>query len=144
MKKILALAAALIVAAALTLFAAAPAQAVGWSGQRCDNTVEGVHVCVQVHTVNATTGFYKVDAVQLCMSMNRANNHVRGIKSNWISFPGTWGYGIPYVAKPGCSYSYPNYKMDNGCYVASGTVDLSVYPDNDHYRISGRILGGAC
>jgi hypothetical protein len=77
--------------------------------------------------------------------MWKANNHVRGIVRNGIVFPGTWRYGIPDVAKGGgCSYAYPNYVMSNGCYTASGDVDLAVWPDNDHWKVTGRILGGAC
>jgi hypothetical protein len=144
MRKILAAIAALFGAMVLLVATPSPAHAVGWSGQRCDDTVEGVVACIQVHTVTYG-GAYKVDAVQLCMGMWKANNHVRGIVRNGIVFPGTWRYGIPDVAKGGgCSYAYPNYVMSNGCYTASGDVDLAVWPDNDHWKVTGRILGGAC
>lgn len=128
-----------------TTLAASPAQAVGWSGQRCDNTVEGVHVCVQIHTVNPGSTSYTVDAVQVCATMNRANNHVRGITRGTVLLPGNpWRYDLPYVAKGSCGYAYPNYRTSNGCWSAKGDVDLSVYPDNDHWSVGGRILGGAC
>lgn len=145
MNKVRALLGALALAAGLMVAAAAPAQAVGWSGQRCDTlSGDGWKMCVQYHTVSVSGGVW-VDTVQACFTST--NTHVRGsFQNGWGSSQGDWG-SLPNTGKNQCVYDYPTKAggtMTGGaCMTAKGRVDRSAYPDVA-WQVKGNVLGGAC
>jgi hypothetical protein len=130
---------------------AGPAQALGWSGQRCDSdtgaTGDGWTVCVQYHTVQ-NGSFVWVDTVQMCET--GGNNHVAGTKLNsWASVYGSaWGV-LPNTGKNQCVYDYPT-KANAGtmgvgaCMVAKGTINLSVWTDTSWKVRQPNNSGGSC
>lgn len=153
--RILALVVALAVALGLSLAGSAPAQALGWSGQRCDNqaNANASKVCVQVHTIAHGSGVY-VDQAQVCAYKvpQLYYNGFQGTKGNTIQF---WGSGGAYLgavnlnstgASQGGSCSYTSFLMAMGngaCYHAYGTEDLAG-ADDAWYGVDGKVIGGAC
>ena len=120
----------------LVAFVSSPAQALGWSGQRCDSDTgvggDGWTICVQYHTVQAGS-FVWVDSVQMCET--GGNNHISGTKLNsWSTVYSTQFWGtLPNTGKNQCVYDQPtkaSATMGNGaCMVAKGTVVRSGFPD---------------
>lgn len=152
-KMILGLLAALLMAVGLTVAVSSPAQALGWSGQRCDSSQygpspkDGWRVCVQVHTVATSGGFVWVDSIQVCQSMYYTNNHVTNLFNNgWSTNAGNWG-GLPNVPKGTCQYASPtkaSATMAGGtCLTASGRQNRTIYPDTG-WQVRMFVQGGAC
>ena len=154
MKKLIAAVAALFAALAITVTAATPAQALGWSGQRCDNrqagtgsVSDGYVVCAQMHTVALANGKIWIDVVQVCMGMTKANNHISGsFQNSWNATGGAWGT-VPNTDKNGCAYDYPSKAAGSvgagACYSAGGRINRWLFPDTT-WGVSGRVQGGAC
>lgn len=156
MRKILALLGALIVAAALTLVGSAPAQAYGWSAQRCmTQTGNGAKVCVQFYTVPSGNG-QKVNQIYLCATKvdNTYGNRFTGTKDSGATYIGSAGnvlggssivdVGATWGGNCALTTTTNRPQLGNGaCFRVDGTLDLSAFPDAS-YSISGKVLGGAC
>jgi hypothetical protein len=154
-KKLITLIAAGLLGLGIVTLAPAPAQAYGWSGQRCDNqaSANAARVCAQVHTAQTSSGA-RVDQIQVCAYKMPQTyyNGFQGTKTNYAQY---WGSGGAFLggdnlnstgASNGGSCSLTNVyaKMGNGaCYVVMGTLDLLLANDGSYY-IRGSILGGAC
>lgn len=141
--------AALGLAVALTIATpSAPAQAYGWSGQRCDVFSIG-RVCIQLHTIPSGSGL-KVDQTQLC-AYQTGGKGFRDVHDSALQF---WGSGGNYLgsiglngtdASPGgtCSYTNSSFQMGNqACYHAYGRRNEPL--SDPYFSIDGRVLGGAC
>jgi hypothetical protein len=153
MKKIIALAATLFAAIALT--AAAPAQAYGWRGGACiTQTGNNAAVCVDFHTVPSGNG-QRVDQILVCVAQvgstyDPDGSGFRGIKDTGVTYVGSSGsqLGGASIVEPNgatptgvCAYTTPNNpdQLGNGaCFKVEGTLDLRWYPDPS-FTIKGKV-----
>lgn len=145
MKKILALVVAFIAALTLTLAVAGPAQAYGWSGQRCYyEPGNDANVCINIHSLGAPGGFLRVDQVQLCAAHAPGSyNRFAGTKATTIAFPIST-VALNEAAVGTCATtSFVRDMSPTACYTVRGTLNLGWYPDAS-YSIRGRVSGGAC
>lgn len=145
MKKILALIVALVAALTLTVAVSGPAQAYGWSGQRCYyEPGNDANVCMNIHSLAAPGGFLRVDQVQLCAAhIPGGYTRFNGTKASTIAFP-TSTVALAEAAAGTCKLTTFTRDMSpTACYTVRGTLDLGLYPDLS-YSIRGRVSGGAC
>lgn len=155
MKKLILFPVGLLLAACLSLFTSAPAQAYGWTGFRCDDqsNSNSSKVCVRVHTYQSGGGL-RVDQTQVCAYKvpQLYYNGFQGTKGNTIQFWGSGGAYLGFINLNGtgasqggsCSLTNSQFQMGNGaCFHAYGTLDLAGWPDG-HWGVDGAVTGGAC
>lgn len=145
--RILCLLAAGVLALVALVIGSAPAQAVGWSGQRCDSVTLDGKVCVQVHTY-WDGAKVRIDTVQLCAYKDPNQTqagHFRSTKNSTINTNLSGAFLNEATPGAGCAYTnWTSQKLPNqSCYAVDGRMDVTAFSD-PLYHIVGNLSGGPC